>query len=102
MGAWIETVIKEKPCETLVIESHPYMGAWIETAKVAEECVSQGKSHPYMGAWIETQFKLFTIPPRRRRTLTWVRGLKHYIQCSHTALPRRTLTWVRGLKHHHI
>ena len=74
-----------------------------------------------MGAWIETLMNEKVQIAIERRTLTWVRGLKHtilVIDCdfhatSHpymgawietpqviTFLPSlsRTLTWVRGLK----
>ena len=53
------------------------MGAWIETKK-EEEITMKKMSHPYMGAWIETQAITNIDPNKKRRTLTWVRGLKRY------------------------
>ena len=42
-------------------------------------CGRARQSHPYMGAWIETSmFKSFIVGVESR-TLTWVRGLKHII-----------------------
>ena len=52
-----------------------------------------------MGAWIETTKEEAEFELERRRTLTWVRGLKHWEQYHlHYNCPSRTLTWVRGLK----
>ena len=52
-----------------------------------------------MGAWIETFSPDHIITNMIRRTLTWVRGLKHLTTCTALLGQRRTLTWVRGLKH---
>ena len=51
------------------------MGAWIETYVGKVILYVGATSHPYMGAWIETaHLTCFSEP--FSRTLTWVRGLK--------------------------
>ena len=96
MGAWIETSHLKEHGEAYL--SHPYMGAWIETI-FTESIYNQITSHPYMGAWIETHVRLPNIMRRSCRTLTWVRGLKHFGDNQVVDDYGRTLTWVRGLKH---
>ena len=52
-----------------------------------------------MGAWIETTMRTaFLRSVSKSRTLTWVRGLKHFVSPLDVAEYCRTLTWVRGLK----
>ena len=72
MGAWIETEIT--PDAVVAISVAPYVGAWIETLQIFENCVNI-KSH-----------------------LTWVRGLKHHRAKYAVRLVESHLTWVRGLK----
>ena len=77
MGAWIETFIG-KANKKNTGQSHPYMGAWIETSfPMVFTALIASRSHPYMGAWIETTEVIKICELAKRRTLTWVRGLKH-------------------------
>ena len=80
-------------------QSHPYMGAWIETSiRGIDAYVRHGDVAPLHGCvdW--------NIPFARAwrslfcRTLTWVRGLKRSCATLKRVAFRRTLTWVRGLK----